>query len=107
MKRKVICYQLEFEKYLVNISTECSSRHQVKSENCEQMLLFNSHALLRIHIIGGQRSVGLEPCVDVCIPDVNTLREPNRCVVLQGFECDRNTAHGICLISTWVCHIYM
>ena len=29
MKRKVICYQLELGKELADVSTECSSCHQI------------------------------------------------------------------------------
>ena len=31
-EEKVICYQLELGKYLADVSTECSSRHQGRSE---------------------------------------------------------------------------
>ena len=37
MKRKVICHQLELRKQLADVSTECSSRHQCKSEETLMM----------------------------------------------------------------------
>ena len=52
INEKVICYQLQ----LGHISTECSSR-QGKSEEVQTNITIYSHALLRIHVIRGQRSV--------------------------------------------------
>ena len=53
----MICYQLELGKKLANVSTECSSRHQGESEEVQTNIAIYSHALLGIHVIGGQRSV--------------------------------------------------
>ena len=64
-KEKVICYQLELRKWHADVSTECFSCHQGKSEEVWTNSANYSHALLRIHNIGGQRSVGmlLPPCL--------------------------------------------
>ena len=57
-EEKVICFQLE----LADVSTEYSSCHQGESEEVQTNIAFQySHALLRIHIIGGQRSVRIAP----------------------------------------------
>ena len=58
---KVICYQLELGKKLADVLTECSSRHQGKSEELQTNIAIYSHALLRIHVIGGQRLVRIAP----------------------------------------------
>ena len=47
-------------KYLADVSTEFSSRHQGKSERGVNITIY-SHTLLRIHLIGGQRSVRIAP----------------------------------------------
>ena len=57
-EEKVICYQLELGKITCDISTECSSCHQGESEEVQTNI---SHALLRTHVIGGQRSVRIAP----------------------------------------------
>ena len=58
------CYS--YYKQLANVLTECSSRHQGESEEMQTNLTIYSHALLRICVIGGQRSVrcsSLPPCL--------------------------------------------
>ena len=60
-EEKVICFQLELGKKLADVSTECSSRHQGESDKVWTNIAIYSHALLRIHIIGGQRSVRIAP----------------------------------------------
>ena len=42
---------------IVDVSTECSSRHQSESGRSVNNVAIYSQALLRIHVIGGQRSV--------------------------------------------------
>ena len=44
-----------------DILTECSSHHQGESEEVRTNVAIYSHALLRIHVIGGQRSVRVAP----------------------------------------------
>ena len=50
-EEKVICYQLEFGNYFANVSTECSSRHQGKSEKVLTNAAIYGHALLRIRVV--------------------------------------------------------
>ena len=52
---------MSLEKKLANISTKCSSHHQAESEKTANKRCYYSHTLLRIHIIGGQRSVKISP----------------------------------------------
>ena len=40
IERKVICYQLELRKQLVDISTKCSSHHEGENETVQKTLLF-------------------------------------------------------------------
>ena len=54
-------YQLELGKQLAYVLTECSSRHQGESEEVWTKVAIYSHALLRIHVIGGQWSVRIPP----------------------------------------------
>ena len=49
------------EKKLADISTKFSSHHQAESEKTANKCCYYSHTLLRIHIIGGQRSVKISP----------------------------------------------
>ena len=56
-REKVICYQLEFRKLLADALVII----KMKVEEVQTTLLFYSHALLRIHVIGGQRSVRIAP----------------------------------------------
>ena len=58
---KVICYELERGKKLADVLTECSSRHQGESEEVQTNIAIYSHALLRIHVIGGQRMASYFP----------------------------------------------
>ena len=60
-EEKVICFKLELRKYLADVSTECSSCHQGESEKVRTNFAIYGHALLRIHIIGGQRLVRIAP----------------------------------------------
>ena len=59
-REEVICYQLEFENNFA-ISTECSSCHQAEVKEVRNNIAIYSHALPRIHVIGGQRSVRIAP----------------------------------------------
>ena len=61
---KVIWYQLELGKPLADVSTECSSRHEYKSEEVGINVAIYSHALLKIHVVGGQRldKLLISPC---------------------------------------------
>ena len=58
MKRLSVT-NLSSENYF-DVSTEFSSRHQGESEVQINVAIYG-HALLRIHIIGGQRSVRIAP----------------------------------------------
>ena len=60
-EEKVILYQLELGNELADVLTECSSRHQGESEEVRTNSAIYSHALLRIHLIGDQRSVRIGP----------------------------------------------
>ena len=62
---KVIWYQLKLRKQLADVSTECSSRHECESEEVGINVAIYSHVLLKIHVVGGQRSVKLllSPCL--------------------------------------------
>ena len=60
-EEKVICYQLELGKYLADVLTECSSRHQGESESvfCFIQIAFSQTFQLSEH-----------PLVPVC-SDIN------------------------------------
>jgi len=57
---EVICYQLELGKWLVDISTAVVVI-KAKLKEVETIAAIYSYAQLRIHIIGGQRSVRIAP----------------------------------------------
>ena len=48
-------------KRVADVSTECSSHHQGESKEVRTNVAIYSHVLLRIGIIGGQRSVRIAP----------------------------------------------
>ena len=50
-------------KITADVSTECSSRHQGESEGGANKTLLFIATLLRIHVIGGQRSVRIATCI--------------------------------------------
>ena len=57
-KRRLSVTNLSLEN---NVSTECSSHHQGESEEVQTNVGIYVCALLRIHVIGGQRLVMIAP----------------------------------------------
>ena len=61
------CQMLCLENNLPMFSTECSSHHQGKVKEMRTDVIY-SHALLRIHVIGGQMSVRIaSPCLLITV----------------------------------------
>ena len=63
MKRKVICYHLSSENnFLPTFRLNAIVIIRAKVKMCE-----HSHVPLRIHVIGGQRSVRITPCLLIIV----------------------------------------
>ena len=61
IERRLSVTNLSSENNFADVSTECSSRHQGEVKEVRNNVAIYSHALPRIHIIGGQRSVRIAP----------------------------------------------
>ena len=60
-EEKVICYQLELGKYLADISTQCSIRHQGASYYCKvHMQVFTVTSALFTHKICKNKYMEME-----------------------------------------------
>ena len=60
-EEKVICYQLELGNKFADVLTQCFNCYPVESEEVRTNAAIYSHALLGIHITGGQRLVRIAP----------------------------------------------